>query len=77
MILTDRNFNTSFYDPAGGGDPVLYQHLFFKKNYIISSTLLIADQASNRKNSFNFSAFYSKFIEYYPNLNKPNKNFLE
>jgi len=29
MILTDRNFNTSFYDPAGGGDPVLYQHLFW------------------------------------------------
>ena len=29
IILTDRNFNTSFYDPAGGGDPVLYQHLFW------------------------------------------------
>lgn len=29
MILTDRNMNTSFYDPAGGGDPVLYQHLFW------------------------------------------------
>jgi len=29
MILTDRNFNTSFYDPAGGGDPVLFQHLFW------------------------------------------------
>ncbi|WWD00537.1 cytochrome c oxidase subunit 1 [Kwoniella sp. B9012] len=29
MIITDRNFNTSFYDPAGGGDPVLYQHLFW------------------------------------------------
>ncbi|RHW30283.1 hypothetical protein D1B31_23810, partial [Neobacillus notoginsengisoli] len=29
MLLTDRNFNTSFYDPAGGGDPVLYQHLFW------------------------------------------------
>lgn len=28
MLLTDRNFNTSFYDPRGGGDPVLYQHLF-------------------------------------------------
>lgn len=29
MLLTDRNFNTSFYDPCGGGDPVLYQHLFW------------------------------------------------
>jgi cytochrome c oxidase subunit 1 len=29
MILTDRNFNTSFYEPAGGGDPILYQHLFW------------------------------------------------
>nr|AWA82068.1 cytochrome c oxidase subunit 1 [Laetiporus sulphureus] len=29
LLLTDRNFNTSFYDPAGGGDPVLYQHLFW------------------------------------------------
>lgn len=29
MLLTDRNFNTSFYEPAGGGDPLLYQHLFW------------------------------------------------
>lgn len=29
MLLTDRNFNTSFYDPSGGGDPILYQHLFW------------------------------------------------
>ena len=29
MILTDRNFNTSFFDTAGGGDPILYQHLFW------------------------------------------------
>jgi heme/copper-type cytochrome/quinol oxidase subunit 1 len=28
-LLTDRNFNTSFYDPSAGGDPVLYQHLFW------------------------------------------------
>ena len=29
MVLTDRNFNTSFFEVAGGGDPVLYQHLFW------------------------------------------------
>ena len=29
MILTDRNFNTSFFEAAGGGDPILYQHLFW------------------------------------------------
>ena len=34
MLLTDRNFNTSFYDPAGGGDPVLYQHLFLTSSML-------------------------------------------
>lgn len=29
MLLTDRNFNTTFFDPIGGGDPILYQHLFW------------------------------------------------
>jgi len=28
ILLTDRNINTTFYDPIGGGDPILYQHLF-------------------------------------------------
>ena len=29
MVLTDRHLNTSFFDPMKGGDPILYQHLFW------------------------------------------------
>ena len=45
MLLTDRNFNTSFYDPSGGGDPS-----------IISTFILVF--WSPRSLYFNFTCFW-------------------
>lgn len=74
MVLTDRNFNTSFFEVAGGGDPILFQHLFLTIIFIYTLNLLTA---TDQKKSFDFTNFYVKYKEYYPNLNKPSIRFLE
>jgi len=71
MILTDRNFNTSFYDSAGGGDPVLYQHLFLTK--ISLTTIAIATPIP----TFNFNSFHKNYASKYPDRPLPSISFLE
>ena len=71
MILTDRNFNTSFYDSAGGGDPVLYQHLFLTK--ISFTTIAIATPIP----TFDFNLFHKNYASKYPDRPLPSISFLE
>jgi hypothetical protein len=90
MILTDRNFNTSFFEVAGGGDPILVQHLFSRD--ILINCLILTILASIVKinksnlsfkfnystfiNKFDFSNFYIKFSNYLPNNTLPSEKFL-
>ena len=77
MLLTDRNFNTSFYDPAGGGDPILFQHLFlpinkllslfYSGNYqywtpgLMSCSVLLSHSKATTRAIFDFSSFYEAY----------------
>lgn len=56
MLLTDRNFNTSFYEVAGGGDPLLFQHLFY---HLVNSFTIIWVTFTN------FFSFFSDSITYF------------
>jgi LAGLIDADG endonuclease len=73
MLLTDRNFNTSFFEPAGGGDPILYQHLFWKK----INCAKLNTNIKSYKNKFDFSLFYIKYNIIYPDKKKPPLEFLQ
>jgi len=72
MLLTDRNFNTSFYDPAGGGDPVLYQHLFLTLK--INTIPVLAFSSTS---PFRFGSFYTLYNKRLPNADLPTQFFLE
>ncbi len=74
MLLTDRNFNTSFYEPAGGGDLLLYQHLFLNKCSITiecpesSKDSNLPPSEGNR--GFDFKIFKERYTNYF-NSSKP------
>ena len=59
MVLTDRNFNTSFFEAAGGGDPILYQHLFSKDIFKVYFFFTIFLTLIAKPNIANFSQMIS------------------
>jgi len=73
MLLTDRNFNTSFYDPAGGGDPILYQHLF-SITIIPKYNRMVKNYSSIAIKNEQFKEFYKKYEIMFPNNKKISKD---
>lgn len=80
MLLLDRNINTSFFDPNGGGDPIQYQHQFkqFKNfNNISTNNLLLTLPQVTASNKFNFSTFFKYHKAFLPFAKTPSQEFLE
>lgn len=80
MVLTDRNFNTSFFEVAGGGDPILYQHLFLTTTlclFLCYNLVNIISPSYATKKAFNFDVFFEKYKIMYPENNLPDSSFLE
>jgi hypothetical protein len=74
MILTDRNFNTSFFEVAGGGDPVLFQHLFYP--YIGVKFSKFYYSYSSTDITVNFDKYYQLNSKTYGKNKQPSPEFL-
>lgn len=77
MLLTDRNFNTSFYDPAGGGDPILYQHLFYA--FLVNSIIPVKFSDFNSEKAGEsevYKNYYELNSKTYGKFKQPSPDFL-
>jgi cytochrome c oxidase subunit 1 len=83
MVLTDRNFNTSFFEVAGGGDPILYQHLFLTRIiqtfifYLILQSIFLLSQSAFITKNYDFKPFLTRYAVMYPDHKLPNIEFLQ
>lgn len=76
MVLTDRNFNTSFFETAGGGDPILFQHLFYLVWVKKPCKLLSLNKHISYFSTLNFDKYYQLNSKCYGISRQPSPEFL-